>query len=251
MNLKGILTGLVIGLSLGGIGIGIYISFDDSNDQTTFEPFTTESVTTKPFSTDSAPTNISTTNLITTTPFTTLEPTTNQVKTQSLFYTVGYHGGSIYHYNIDEFGSPLKKAVHKIPYDADFARIVYNYELSSLEIVGDYWASYTAEVNTYHYRMSEVGFFSQVYELFSPLQYGSLVYVETVGTLCIGGYNNTGVYSTQIITQNRAWPKIFYYDHLLASYDSDAGYLWLGVTHIIVCAKLKESSKPVYLIRIQ
>ena len=107
---------------------------------------------------------------------------------------------------------------------------MYNYELSSLEIVGDYWASYTAEVNTNHYRMSDVGIFSQVYELFSPLQYGSLVYVETVGTLCIGGYNNTGVYSTQIITQNRAWPKIFYYDHLLASYDSDAGYLWLGVT---------------------
>lgn len=107
-----------------------------------------------------------------------------------------------------------------------------------LDVVGDYSAtSYTADSNSQHFRMSDSGQFSFVSSsIWSPVLYGSLVYVESVGTLCLGGYNGSVSYGTQIVTQNTDWEYVLPDDHYLAEYDSalsgsdQAGYEGLGVT---------------------
>jgi hypothetical protein len=164
--------------------------------------------------------------------------TTDQTATsQTLMYNVHY-GDSVYHYTIDESGAPTKQGKYKIPYTADFPRIAYNDQLSMLEVVGDYSAtSYTADSNSYHYRMSENGQFSSAQSsLWSPVLYGSLVYVESVGTLCLGGYNGSASYATQIVTPNTDWASVSPDNYYLADYSSDTflphqvGYEGLGVT---------------------
>ena len=44
--------------------------------------------------------------------------------------------------------------------------------------------------------------------LFQPIKYCTLVYVSTVGTICIGGYNSKAIYTTQIVTQNLEWGEL-------------------------------------------
>lgn len=139
----------------------------------------------------------------------------------------------MYHYEIHEFGNLSKIGKYLIPYTANFPRLVYNYQLSELEVVGDYFASsYDSTTNSYHFSMSDTGVFNKISNsLWSPVQYGSLVYVGSVGTLCIGGYaNSKKIYSAQIVTQNSDWPTVSSNNHTLSSYDSTTGYGYLGVT---------------------
>ena len=116
---------------------------------------------------------------------------TNQAigKSQELIYTVA-RGKSIYHYEIDAIGSPTKITDYGLPFEALFTRITYNYQLSCLEIVGDYYD----DLNTNHFQMTLTGdFYNYSESLFEGVTYGSLVYIETVGTLCIGGNNGSNI----------------------------------------------------------
>ena len=79
--------------------------------------------------------------------------------------------------------------------------------------------------------MSDSGVFTKMSNsLYSPVKYGSMVYVETVGTLCIGGMiehddhkeilRGDHVFWTQIVTQNSDWPVVSKNDRFLASYNT-------------------------------
>merc|ERR1711970_1498421 len=100
--------------------------------------------------------------------------------------------------------------------------------------VGDYYASsYSSTSNSYHYRLTDSGSFTRVTSsLWYPVQYGSLVYTESSGTLCIGGYDGNEFYYTQIVTANSGWSvQPTSSNHYLAQYSSSYGYYkYLGVT---------------------
>jgi len=117
---------------------------------------------------------------------------------------------TIHHYSISESGTPNKIGSYSIPYESEFPRIAYNSQLGLLEVVGDYDPesenSYDSNSNRLHFRMNDTGTFSRVISsLWSPVQYGSLVYTKSSGTLCIGGYTTKALYSTQIVTANSDW----------------------------------------------
>ena len=156
----------------------------------------------------------------------TVEVKNNQDKSQSLMYTVA-RGNTIYHYSINDSDVPKKQGNYSLPFTSMFARIAYNEQIFALEVVGDlYDAS-----NTNHYKMTGTGVFTKVSRsLFLGVTYGSLIYVKTVGTLCIGGDNGSGIYSTQIISQNADWPTVPSNNHLLASIDRDLGWKFLAAT---------------------
>jgi hypothetical protein len=156
----------------------------------------------------------------------TTEVETNPDQTQSLMYTVA-RANTIYYYSINDSGVPVKQGNYSLPFSSLFARIAYNHQSTALEVVGDLYD----DTNTNHYRMTNTGVFTQVSQsLFSGVSYGSLIYVKSVGTLCIGGDDGSRNFSTQIVSQNTDWPTVRPTNHLLASIDPDLGWKFLAAT---------------------
>ena len=135
---------------------------------------------------------------------TTQELTSSWPKTQRLMYTVGqtnsYEYGTVYDYVIDDVQGPVKIGAYQMPYTASQPSLVYNYALSVLEIIGDYFVTASIE----HYFMDITGYFTRSSQtLFTADAYSTLVYSENVGTICIGGlYGKQNVY---IVHRDKRW----------------------------------------------
>jgi len=159
---------------------------------------------------------------------TTQELTSSGPKTQRLMYTVmmanSYEYGTVYDYVIDDIQGPIKIGAYQMPYTASQPSLVYNYALSVLEIIGDYFVTASTE----HYFMDITGAFTRSSQtLFTADAYSTMVYSENVGTICIGGlYGKQNVY---IVTQNPNWPEVYYSQKYLTNIQGKE-YKYFGVT---------------------
>lgn len=111
-----------------------------------------------------------------------------------------------------------------MPYSANQPSLVYNYALSVLEIIGDYFVSVSFD----HYFMNMAGSFTKYPQtLYTADAYSTLVFSENVGTICIGGlYGRQNVY---IVTQNPSWPTVSYSQKFLTNIQGNE-YKYFGVT---------------------
>ena len=138
--------------------------------------------------------------------------------------------GTIYEYEIESaietLSAPQKLAEYQIPYTAFQPSITYNYDLSVLEIIGDYWST---SANHYHLvAFSNFHSFLKISESFyEPDLYSTIVFVEKLGTICVGGYRKDQ--QVYIVTQSTKWSEIGPEDKYLSEIQGTAygGVFWL------------------------
>ena len=77
----------------------------------------------------------------------------------------------------------IKNGQYQVPYPAYQPNLAYNYQLSVLEVIGDYWSR-----SGFHLQLDSSGNFNQYQNsLYTPDMYSTIVHSKNVGTICIGG----------------------------------------------------------------
>ena len=111
--------------------------------------------------------------------------------------------------------------------------------------MGDYY--YASNKNHYHLNQNFTNYRTQSF--YNPIYSGNLLYVETVGTILVGGtstgFSSGEIYSTQIVTPNSNWIEneensgFSKENNLLANYSSEAnGYNYVATTVVGNCVYL-------------
>ena len=162
-------------------------------------------------------------------------------KVQYLMYTMK-ESQTIYSYTLDVDQDPMKNGQFTIPFSTKFPGLVFNVQLNSLEVIGDWYNG----SNKNHRMMSTAGSFSDASNsLFNGDLQFEVCYSQNAGTLVFSGYTHRGATQVYIITQNSNWNKIESSDNYLSSFPNpnqilpNFGYFGFGVV---------EQDDKIYLI---
>ena len=157
---------------------------------------------------------------------------------QHLMYTRTGGSQTIHSYTLDAGQELVKNGQFTIPFHTDYPLITFNSQLSSLEIIGEWWDS----TNKNHQLMTTAGIFSDAPDsLFDGERKFEVAYSKNVGTLILSGSGHSGYTQVYIVTQNLNWNKIESSNKFLSPFHNPSGSDLEGFGAI-------EHEKKVYLI---
>ena len=111
---------------------------------------------------------------------TNLEPI---ITTKSIFYSI-YNSNELHHYILNP--TLKKQSTQTIPFSTYQTSIVYNQQISSIEVIGDYWDS----ANNNHFRLNKNESFRKFQRIspsfYRPERFSTIAYVDSIGTICLG-----------------------------------------------------------------
>ena len=124
---------------------------------------------------------------------------------------------TLYSYTLEADQDPVKNGQFTIPFTTQFPGLVFNIQLGSLEVIGDWWSN----SNKNHQMMTTAGSFSDASgSLFDGHDFFEVCYSQNAGTLVFSGWGHGGATQVYIITQNSNWNQVESSDKYLSSFQN-------------------------------